>query len=199
MDLRDSQSAESATLCCSFLQPAVHCIPGDLLHSGNRRFIHALDAESGNFIERAPAMLEPVIDSSPVPAEGSPAVRALEATAFAPPCLVESEPNDHFHRRIYPEQTIVVGTAEEFHGPGTHSLADLMNLKIGLKPYHTNGLQLSRQHLFAEAPLCRIEGVRLFDTLRPAELRYCQFAVPRPKENGLAAGFCNWDSGPFQE
>jgi len=71
-DLGDPLMVEWATPGRSFLQPAIHGIPGNLLDSGNRRFAHPLDTQSGDLIEYSPAMLEAVIDSHAVPAE-SPA------------------------------------------------------------------------------------------------------------------------------
>ena len=65
-----SQPLKSSSLPA---QPAVHRVPGNLLHSGNRRFVHTLDAESRHLIEGSSAMLEPVIDCPPIPAEGSAA------------------------------------------------------------------------------------------------------------------------------
>ena len=65
VELRDSQRAESTARRSGFLQPAVHRVPSNLLHPRDRRFVHAFDAESGNLIERGPAMLESVIDLCP--------------------------------------------------------------------------------------------------------------------------------------
>ncbi len=60
---------ESATGGSGFLQPAIHSVPSNVLDSGNRGFVHSVDAQSGNLIERSSAMLEAVIDCAPVPAE----------------------------------------------------------------------------------------------------------------------------------
>ena len=89
---------ESATGGGGFLQPAIHGVPGNLLDSGNRRFVYTLDAESGDFIERCSAMLQSVIDCSPVPAEGPAAHLASEPTAFAPAGWVKTKTNDHSQR-----------------------------------------------------------------------------------------------------
>ncbi len=97
-DLRDFLLVESATGGGGFLQPAIHRVPGNLLDSGNRGFIHALGAESGDFIEGSSAMLEAVIDSAPVPAERPAAHLASEPTAFAPAGWVETKTNDHSPR-----------------------------------------------------------------------------------------------------
>lgn len=97
LDLGDPSMVESATGSSGFLQPAVYRVPGNLLDSGNRGFIHALDAESGNLIERSSAMLKSVIDCSPVPAEGPAAHLASEPTAAAPAGWVESKTNNHSH------------------------------------------------------------------------------------------------------
>ena len=96
-------------------------------------------------------MLESVIDCPPIPAEGSAALLALEPTAAAPAGWVGTKSNDLRNPGMR-LQTLRVGTAEIFHGTGTRSSADLLDLKIGLKPYHTNGLQLPRQQWIAEAP-----------------------------------------------
>ena len=151
-DLRDFLLVESATGGGGFLQPAIHRVPGNLLDSGNRGFIHALGAESGDFIEGSSAMLEAVIDSAPVPAERPAAHLASEPTAFAPAGWVETKTNDHSPRGFCSQRTLGISTAETLHGVWTRSSVDLVTSKMGLKPYHMNGLQAPHQQLFAEAP-----------------------------------------------
>ncbi len=41
---------------------------------------------------------------------------------------------------------------ETLYGAWTRSSAELVTSKIGLKPYHMNGLQTTHQQLSAEAP-----------------------------------------------
>ena len=53
-----------------FLQPAIYGVSGNSADSGNRGFVYALDAHSRDFIEHSAPMLESMIDSSAVPAEG---------------------------------------------------------------------------------------------------------------------------------
>jgi hypothetical protein len=97
-DLCNLLMVESATGGSGFLQPAIHRVPSNLLDSGNRRFVHSLDAQSGNFIEGSSPMLEAVIDRATVPAESPAAHLASEPTAFAPAGWVKTKTNDHSPR-----------------------------------------------------------------------------------------------------
>ncbi len=151
-DLRNPLVGESATGGSGFLQPAIRRVPGNLLDSGNGGFIHALNAESGDFIKRSSTMLESVINSASVPAEGPAAHLASEPTAFTPAGWVETKTNDHSPRGVCSQRTLGIGTAETLHGAWTRSSVELATSKIGLKPYHMNGLQAPHQQLFAEAP-----------------------------------------------
>ena len=45
---------------------------------------------------------------------------------------------------------------ETLHGAWTRSSAELVTSKIGLKPYHMNGLQTTHQQLSAEAPVIEL-------------------------------------------
>jgi len=94
-----------------------------------------------------------VIDSAPVPAERPAAHLASEPTAFAPAGWVETKTNDHSPRGVCSQRTLGIWTAETLHGAWTRSSAELATLKMGLKPYHMNGLQSPHQQLFAEAPM----------------------------------------------
>jgi hypothetical protein len=140
-DLRDFLLVESATGGGGFLQPAIYRVPGNLLDSGNRGFIHALDAESSDFIEGNSSMLEAVIDGSLVPAEGPAAHLAPEPTAAAPAGRVESKTNNHSQRGFCSQRALSIWTAESLHGAWTRSSVELVTSRIGLKPYHMNGLQ----------------------------------------------------------
>ncbi len=94
----DPSIVESTTQNSGFLQPAIHRVPSNLLDSGNRRFVHSLDAQSGDFIEGSSPMLEAVIDRAPVPAESPAAHLASEPTALAPAGWVKTKTNDHSPR-----------------------------------------------------------------------------------------------------
>jgi hypothetical protein len=141
LDPGDPLMVESTTRGSGPFQPSIHGVPGNLLDSGDGRLVHTLDAESGDFIEHSSAMLEAVIDSATVPAEGPAATLASEATTFAPPSWVESKTNDHSQRWFWLQQTGYVWTAEFLHGAWTRSSVNPANSIIGLKPYHMNGLQ----------------------------------------------------------
>jgi len=148
-DLCNPLIIESATGGSGFLQPAIHRVPSNLLDSGNRGFIHALNAESGDFIKRSSTMLESVINSASVPAERPAAHLASEPTAFTPAGWVKTKTNDHSQRGVCSQRTLGIGTAETLHGVWTRSSVDLVTSKMGLKPYHMNGLQAPHQQLFA--------------------------------------------------
>ena len=151
---------ETLTRSSSLFQPAIHCVPRDLLDSGDRRFVDTLDAESGNLIERCSAMLESMIDGAAVPAECSATALASESSAFSPAGLVESKTNYDTQRWFGSPQTIYVWTAEFLHGSWTRSSAAPVTSKTGLKPYHMNGLQETQQQLIAEAPFKGLGGPR---------------------------------------
>jgi hypothetical protein len=116
---------ESATPGRSILQPAIHGISGNLLDSGNRRFAHSLDTQSGDLIERSSAMLKAIIDCTPVPAEGSAAHFASEPTAFTPAGWIETKTNDPSQRGFCSQEKLCVWTAETLHGVWTRSSAEL--------------------------------------------------------------------------
>ena len=129
---------------CPF-QPAIHCIPGKLLDSGNRGFVESFDTESCNLVEGRSSVLKPMINRAVVPAEGFAATGATESATAAPPGAIETIPNNDFGPGLL-SGTQMVGAAETLHSNWTRSLAGVVTLKIGLKSYHTNGLQSTRQH-----------------------------------------------------
>ena len=143
---------ESTTIVRCFFEPAGYGIPSNLLDSGNRGFVHTLDAESSDFIEGSSAMLEAVIDGAPIPAESPATAFAAEPLTFSPASRVETGSNDHFRSSFGLRGTLRVRTTETFHGAWTRSSVDLVTSTTGLKPYHVNGLQLVQQQLIAEAP-----------------------------------------------
>ena len=115
-NLGDSLMVEAATPCRSFLQPAIHGVPGNLLDSGDGRLVHTLDAESGDLIEHGSAMLETMIDRAAVSAESPATTLASESSAFSPAGLVESKTNNYGQRGIGSCQALLIWTAETFHG-----------------------------------------------------------------------------------
>jgi hypothetical protein len=104
-ELGDSLMVEQTTGGSSFLQPAIHGVPGDLLNSGDRRFADTFDAESGDLIEHGSAMLEAVINRVAVPAESFATTLASESSAFTPPGLVESKTNNPSPRGFGSQRT----------------------------------------------------------------------------------------------
>jgi hypothetical protein len=99
-DLGNPLIVESATGGRGLLQPAIHRVPSNLLDSGNRGFIHALDTQRSDFVERSAAMLQAVINRATVPAEGPAAHLASETTAFAPAGWVKAKTNNHSQRGL---------------------------------------------------------------------------------------------------
>jgi hypothetical protein len=107
---------EAATTGSSFLQPAIHGIPRDLLESSDGRLIDSLDAESSDLIEHSPAMLEAVISGAAVSAESPATTLASESSAFSPAGLVESKTNNYGQRGIGSCPALLFWTEETFHG-----------------------------------------------------------------------------------
>jgi len=151
-DLLNRLMVESTTCSSGFLQPAIHCIPGNLLGSGNRGFVQTLDTHRSDFVERSAAMLETMIDSPAVPAEGPAATFAAESFTLAPPRSVKSEPNYYPQRGLGSWNAFRIWTTETFHGSWTRSSVDLVTSKTGPTPYHMNGLHKTQQQLMTEAP-----------------------------------------------
>jgi len=151
IDPHDSLMVESATGGSGSFQPTIHGVPGDLLDSGGRRLVHTLDAESGNLIERSSTMRESMIDSAAVLAESLASTLASESAVLSPAGLVESKTNNYGQRGIGSCQAFLIWAAETLHGfePVYVRTGDP---KLGLKPYHMNGIQETQQQLFAEAP-----------------------------------------------
>jgi len=143
---------ESATFPSRLFQPAIHGVPGDPLDSGNRGFVHSFDTQRRNLVEGRSSMLEAIIDSTPAPTEGFAATRASESASAAPPGTIETIANNAFGCGLL-SGALLVGAAETHHDKWTRSLAGVVTTKIDLKSYHRNELQLTRQQLFAEAPL----------------------------------------------
>ena len=131
-------------------QPAIHCIPGKLLDSGNRGFVESFDTESRDFVEGRSSVLKPMINSPAVPAEGSAATGASETAPAAPPGAIETIANDYFGFGLLP-RALQVGAAETLHSIWTRCSTGVVTTKSGLKSYHKNELQWTRQQLFAEA------------------------------------------------
>jgi len=116
LDLGDPSMVEQTTGGSGLFQPVIHCIPGNMLDSGDGRFVDSLDAESGNLIEHGSAMLEAVIDRAAVSAEGPATTLASESSAFSPAGLVESKTNNYGQRGAGSYQALRIWTAETFHG-----------------------------------------------------------------------------------
>jgi len=73
-----------------------------------------------------------------------------ESAPAAPPSTIETIANDAFGCGLR-YGALLVGAAETLHGKWTRCSAGLVTTKIGLKSYHGNELQLTRQQLLAEA------------------------------------------------
>src|SRR5262249_39647203 len=116
--------AEATTpASCSF-QPAMDCVPGDLLPSSDGRLIQAFDTEAGDFIEPGATVLESIIRCPVCRAERLAASLALVATTLCRLGPVEAVANDGsvFHR----PRAMSVGTAETLHGWWTFLPPELM-------------------------------------------------------------------------
>jgi hypothetical protein len=100
-----SSVIESTTRSSGLFQPAIHGVPGNLLDSGDGRFIHTLNTHNGELIEHCSANLEPVIDGAAGAAKGLAAGIASEATTSAPASLLETETNDDSQRWFCLERT----------------------------------------------------------------------------------------------
>jgi len=144
---------EPTTRVSCLFEPASDGVPGNLLNSGNRGFVHTLDAESSDFIEGSSAMLEAVIDCAPILAESPATAFTAEPLTFSPASRVETGTNDHFRSGFGLRGTFRIRTTETFHGYWTRLSVVRVTSKTGLKPYHMNGLQSAQQQLIAEAPV----------------------------------------------
>jgi hypothetical protein len=60
---------EPTTRMGCLFEPSSDGIPGDLLYSGDRRLVQALDAQGGNFVEGCATMLESMVRCTSVRAE----------------------------------------------------------------------------------------------------------------------------------
>ena len=115
-DLQSSNPSivESVAFSGRLFQPAIHCIPGKLLDSGNRGFVESFDTESCNLVEGRSSVLKTMINRATVPAEGFAATGATESATAAPPGAIETIPNNDFGPGLL-SGTQMVGAAETLH------------------------------------------------------------------------------------
>ena len=133
-DIGNCLSIEATTPSSGLLQPTIHCVPANTLHTGNGRLAHALNTHHSNRIKRRAPMLKPMIDRPEVRAECSATTFAPKSSPLAPPSLIKSKTNDLAGRGLGSREAIGIGTTEKFHGLGTRSSGDLLASKVGLKP-----------------------------------------------------------------
>jgi len=100
---------------CSF-QPAMNCIPGDLLGSSNSRLIEAFDTEGGDLVKDDTPMMDSIIRCPSCRAERLPTSLALVAPTLSPPGRVETVANDGSGAQVSRGWVMPMGTAETLHG-----------------------------------------------------------------------------------
>ena len=85
---------EAAAAVAGSFQLTVDRIPADPLDAGDRRFVQALDAETGNLIKGSAAMLKPMVRSPGIGAERLLACPTSISTALSPTRLIETKTDD---------------------------------------------------------------------------------------------------------
>ena len=149
VELFDVRVVENAAIGRGSLEPAVHGVPAESLGPRDGRLADALDAERGDLIESAPAVLKTVVRGVHRRAERFPAFRATVTASLPRLGPVEAVTNDVDAGRA-------VGAAGSLHFRNRRGRA--VGQRIGRRFYSRNGLRSSRQQSMAEAPLSRARG-----------------------------------------